>query len=137
MLRATVFKNSTSNVFLELFRYTIVGGIAFIVDFSLLFALTEYLNINYLISAAFAFGLGLLTNYSLSVLWVFDRRSFTNKYAEFFTFSFIGIVGLLLNEIFMWFFTEIVLSHYMLSKIFSTFFVYLWNFTIRKLVLFR
>ena len=137
MYISSILLDRNRNIFIQLFRYTVVGGIAFIIDFSSLFILTEYVNIYYLTSAAIAFSLGLITNYSLSILWVFDKRSVGNKYIEFIIFSLIGMVGLLLNEFFIWFFTEIALLHYLWSKVISTFFVYLWNFTVRKILLFR
>ncbi|MFQ6003571.1 MAG: GtrA family protein, partial [Candidatus Zixiibacteriota bacterium] len=59
------------------------------------------------------------------------------RWAELFIFSLIGIVGLGFNELFIWFFTEKVHLYYLLSKIVSTFFVYLWNFFARKYILFR
>jgi putative flippase GtrA len=132
-----LLRENTSNTFIQLFRYTIVGGIAFIIDFSSLFAFTEFLDFHYLFSAALAFTLGLITNYSLSVSWVFDKRSVQNRHKEFVAFTLIGLMGLLFNEFFMWFFTEIVAFHYLISKLCSTFFVYAWNFTVRKLLLFR
>ena len=127
----------TDNTIVQLFRYTFVGGIAFIFDFCSLAILTEYLNIYYLISAAIAFLIGLTVNYYLSISWVFQKRSVKSKQMEFILFALIGIVGLALNEFFIWFFTEIISVHYLFSKIISTAFVYLWNFNIRKFALFH
>ena len=132
-----LLKNKTNNILIQLFRYTIVGGLAFIVDFGSLYALTEYLDIHYLISAAIAFVLGLTINYFLSVIWVFKKRSSKSKYLEFVVFALIGIIGLVLNEFIIWFFTEVVNKHYLFSKLISTVLVYLWNFFIRKFLLFR
>jgi len=132
-----LFIDQTDNTFVQLFRYTFVGGTAFIVDFGLLFVLTDLVNIHYLISAAISFLLGLATNYWLSIIWVFNRRILTNKSLEFGIFAFIGIIGLGFNELFIWFFTEYVHFHYLLSKIVSTVFVFLWNFIVRKFILFR
>jgi putative flippase GtrA len=132
-----VARIKTNDTIAQLFRYTLVGGLAFIIDFGLLFILTHYLNIYYLISAAIAFLLGLTTNYILSIIWVFEKRTIANKKIEFLVFSLIGIVGLGLNEFIMWFFTDILYWHYLLSKIISTVFVYLWNFFARKFVLFN
>jgi len=132
-----LFIDQTDNTFVQLFRYTFVGGTAFIVDFGLLFVLTDFVNIHYLISAAISFLLGLATNYWLSIIWVFNRRILTNKSLEFGIFAFIGIIGLGFNELFIWFFTEYVHFHYLLSKIVSTVFVFLWNFIVRKFILFR
>lgn len=132
-----LLKNKTNNTLIQLFRYTFVGGIAFIFDFGSLYILTEYYNIYYLISAAIAFLLGLTINYFLSIVWVFQKRSIESKYMEFIVFALIGIFGLVLNGLIIWFFTEIVNIHYMYSKLISTVIVYLWNFFIRKFVLFR
>ena len=131
-----LLKNRTNNTFIQLFRYTFVGGVAFIVDFSSLFFLTEFLGIYYLTSAAIAFLLGLTTNYILSIVWVFSKRRIKNRWFELGIFAVIGIVGLAFNELLIWFFTEHIHFHYLLSKIVSTVFVYLWNFFARKSILF-
>jgi putative flippase GtrA len=136
VVRALLWEK-TDHTLLQLFRYTCVGGIAFLVDISTLFFLTESLGIYYLVSAAVAFLLGLITNYSASVLWVFRRRTLQSRFLEFVAFSLIGLGGLGLNEFFLWFFTERIAIHYLLSKIISAGLVYLFNFTFRKLMLFR
>lgn len=129
--------NKSNNAFIQLFRYTIVGGIAFLFDFGTLFFLTEYLNVYYLVSAAIAFLLGLSINYGLSILWVFEKRTIKSKKLEFLIFLIIGVIGLGLNELLMWFLTDILKVHYLFSKIISTGVVYFWNFFIRKFALFK
>lgn len=121
----------------QLFRYTIVGGFAFVVDFGSLVLLTSVFHVYYLYSAALAFILGLSTNYALSVTWVFSRRTLSSRYAEFVIFAWTGIIGLGLNELIMWLFTDIAHQHYTVSKIVSTFLVFSWNFLSRKFILFR
>ncbi len=121
----------------QLFRYTIVGGFAFVVDFGSLVLLTSGFQVYYLYSAAVAFLLGLATNYYLSVTWVFSQRSVSSKYAEFIIFAWTGIIGLGMNELFMWLFTDLWHQHYAVSKILSTFLVFCWNFLSRKFILFR
>jgi len=133
----SIYKGKTNNTFHQLIRYTFVGGLAFIIDFSTLFFLTNYLNLYYLISAGIAFLLGLTTNYLLSISWVFARRTVENRKLEFMLFMLIGIIGLALNELFLWFFTDILLMYYLISKIITTFFIYLWNFFARKFILFN
>lgn len=133
----TWLREDTQSVFVQLFRYTLVGGTAFLLDFSALFLMTRFLGIHYLMSAALAFTLGVVTNYLLSITWVFSIHRLENRVAEFGIFALIGVVGLALNEIFMWFFTERVGLYYLLSKIGAAFFVYLWNFLARRFLLFR
>lgn len=121
---------------IQFLRYIFVGGIAYAVDFGSLFFLTEVIKIHYLISAAIAFILGLLTNYTLSIFWVFARRALTNRQMEFLIFAIIGLVGLGLNEGIIWFFTDLVHFHYLISKVFSAIAVFFWNFFGRKKILF-
>lgn len=132
-----LFKEKTDNTYLQLFRYTFVGGFAFLVDFGTLVVLTEFFNIHYLISAGIAFILGLTVNYFLSVKWVFNSRAMDNRLLEFVLFSVIGFVGLALNELFLWILTDIFLIYYLFSKLITTFVVYFWNFFARKMMLFN
>ena len=129
--------NKTNHLFVQLVRYFFAGGLAFIIDFCALFILTEYLNIHYLLSAPLAFLLGLVTSYILSIKWVFDKRNISRKSVEFVIFALVGLVGLLLNQVFIWFFTEIMILYYMFSKIISSGIVFLWNFSMKKYLLFR
>jgi len=133
----SLFKGKTNNSFLQFFRYTFVGGFAFLVDFGLLILLTEYFHLYYLISAGIGFVFGLIVNYYLSVNWVFNNRVVENRLFEFLVFTLIGIVGLCLNELFLWLFTDKLLFHYILSKAITTFIVYFWNFFARKFLLFN
>ena len=126
----------TDSTLIQLIRYTFIGGLAYIVDFGSLFILTEFFNIYYLTSAAIAFTFGLIINFSLSIVWVFNKRRLNNKWVEFAIYVIIGIVGLGFNELFIWFFTGYLFFHYLVSKIISTVFIYLWNFFARKYILF-
>lgn len=132
-----LLKHPTESTHIQFFRYIFVGGVAFFVDFSSLYLLTDFLGVYYLISAALAFILGLITNYLLSITWVFNKRSFDNLTVEFGLFSFIGIIGLGLTEIFIWFFTAELGMYYMISKIITAILILFWNFFARKLALFR
>ena len=83
------FVGATNHTFLQLVRYTFVGGFAFIVDYCLLFILTEYGHFHYLLSASVSFIAGLLVNYLLSKRWVFNNASVNNRGLEFFIFSYL------------------------------------------------
>jgi putative flippase GtrA len=133
----SIFIGETNSTLLQLFRYTFVGGLAFIVDFGTLYLLTEYFKIYYLVSAGIAFIFGLTINYFLSVKWVFNSRAMENRLLEFLLFALIGLIGLGLNELFLWILTDILLIYYLLSKIITTVIVYFWNFFARKFLLFK
>ncbi len=132
-----LFVNKTDSIFIQFFRYFFVGGFAFVVDFSLLWLLTDIIKFNYLFSAALAFIAGLFVNYIISILWIFTGKGLKNKKVEFGIFALIGVVGLLFNELFIWLFTEIAGFYYLISKVFSTAIVYFWNFFARKYILYK
>jgi len=120
----------------QFIRYAISGGIAFILDFTILYILTDFFQIYYLMSAGIAFIAGVLTTYIFSITWVFDKRRIQNKHLELGVFILLSVVGLLLTELFMWFFTEKVYFHYLNSKIISSAIVLFWNFFSKKIILF-
>ncbi len=132
-----LFIDETDNSFIQLFRYLFVGGFAFVVDFGLLFLLTDYFSFHYIVSATISFIAGLMVNYLLSTRWIFRHSRLKSKVAEFTIYTLIGVVGLLLNDILIYVFTEFAHFHYLVSKLLTTVLVMLWNFFGRKIVLFN
>lgn len=117
-------------------RYGVVGGLAFVVDFSALFLFTESLGLHYLVSASLAFLLGMVTNYLLCIAWIFDYRALSNRAHEFALFFAIGIAGLLLNNGLMFILTEFLEYHYLLSKAGAAVLILMFNFSLRRSLLF-
>ncbi|MBQ7453459.1 MAG: GtrA family protein [Selenomonadaceae bacterium] len=122
----------TRERFSELVRFCIVGGLSFLVDYSLLYVLTEYCGIYYLYSSAISFGVSVVFNYWLCVTYVFkDAGKQTKRQAAIFLIT--GIMGLALNQLCMWFFVAVVSFHYMLAKIFATAIVTVWNYFTKRM----
>jgi len=136
MIKQLIFSKS-DNFFLQMVRYSFAGGVAFILDFSLLVVLTEWAGINYLVSAVIGFTVGIITVFIISTYWVFPVRTYASRKKEFFIFAIIGIIGLGFNELFIWFFTEVTNYYYLVSKLIATAMVYLWNFLARKYFLYN
>ena len=131
-----LFVYKTDSLIIQLIRYTIVGGLAFAIDFGLLFILTEYIGLFYVLSATLSFIAGLLVNYFISRIWIF-KSVIKNIKIEFTLFALIGVIGLGLNDLLIWIFTEKFHLHYMFSKLVTAVLVYLWNFFGRKYFLFN
>lgn len=131
------FIEKTDNWFIQLFRYFFVGGFAFLVDYGLLVLLTEVFGLHYLVSATISFLAGLVVNYLLSTSWIFRKSTLENKWAEFLIFAVIGVVGLGLNNLLLYLFTDKLHIHYMISKLLTTAIVMIWNFGARKIILFN
>jgi putative flippase GtrA len=133
---ASLFVGKADHTFLQLFRYTLVGGLAFLVDYGSLLLLKEMTGMHYLWAAAIAFTFGVVTNYCLSIKWVFDKRIIHSQQVEFLIFAILGILGLGINELVMFALTSGAGLHYLGSKLVSTGITFGWNFISRKILLF-
>lgn len=124
----------TRDRFMELVRFCVVGGLSFLVDYSLLYALTEWAGIYYLYSSAISFGVSVVFNYWLCVAYVFKGAGKqTARQATIFFVT--GVMGLALNQLCMWFFVDAVGLHYMLAKIFATAIVTVWNYFTKRMAI--
>jgi len=115
----------------EMYRFVVNGAISFLVDYGILYALTEFCGVNYLLSSAISFCASVAVNYVICVKWVFEGAKNTNSRAKA---VFIGssVVGLLLNQLFMWLFVEKCGIYYMLAKVIATLLVMIWNYIAKR-----
>ena len=120
----------------QLLRAFVVGGIAFVFDFALLWLLTERAGWHYLLSAAAGFVAGVVITYFLSATWVFPARKVGRRLAAFGLFALCGLFGLALNELIIWGLVELAATHYLAAKIVATVVVFFFNFFSRKRVVF-
>lgn len=127
----------TSSTYVQFFRYGFVATVSLAVDFGLLIVFVELANMNHLVAASLSFIFGLITNYMLSVYWVFHSSKLDNKKNEFVFFAAIGIVGLAMTDVLLWLLTNKIGIFYMISKAIAVVIVYFWNFGVRKYYLFN
>ena len=134
---AKLFRQATDNLYAQAFRYVLSGTVAYAIDYCLLIVSVEIFKVHYLTASLIAFLAGSITAYILNVNWVFDKRVFKNRYFEIAIFIVIGVIGLIINQYMIWFFTENVNFHYLFSKFAATMIIVIWNFFARKYILFR
>ena len=131
MLIRTIYilKNET---FTQAIKYFIVGGVCTVLDFAMLFILTHFWGLHYVASSIISFMSGTGLNYYLCTFWIFKIRVVENRNYELFYYTLITAVGLGINTVLIWCFTEIFGFYYMISKFFAIFVTYCWNFGARK-----
>ncbi|SMC73490.1 GtrA family protein [Papillibacter cinnamivorans] len=122
------------NRILELIRFGINGGISFFVDYVILYILTKYAGIYYLVSSCISFSISMVVNYVICFVWVF--RGEKNKGARTTTiFVATSAMGLGMNQVLMWSMVRLIGFHFMLAKLFSANIIWFWNyFTKRRAV---
>lgn len=123
-----------NKLFRQLFKFGIVGTIAFAIDYGIFTLLTQVINMHYLISSIISFSISVIFNYIMSVKWVFDiTKKQTAK--EFIIFILLSVVGLIINSIVLYILVEKASIHELISKVIATIIVMIFNFITRKIFL--
>lgn len=116
-------------------KFGIVGVIAFVIDYGFMVLLTEVFNVPYLISTTVSFIISVVFNYFASMRFVFKRKDDMSRRREFIIFIVLSVIGLAINDVFMWLMVDFLYIDYRISKIVVTFIVAVWNFVTRKIFL--
>ena len=119
----------------QFMKFGIVGVIAFVIDYGFMVLLTEVFGVPYLISTTVSFIISVIFNYFASMRFVFKRKDDMSRRREFIIFVVLSIIGLIINDVFMWLMVDFLYIDYRLSKIVVTFIVAVWNFVTRKIFL--
>ena len=119
----------------QFMKFGVVGVIAFVIDYGLLALLTEVFGVNYLVSATISFTVSVIFNYLASMRYVFTHKEDMSRRREFIIFVVLSVIGLIINNLCMWAGVELLSVHYLITKIFATAVVMVWNFVTRKIFL--
>ena len=127
----------------QFISYFFVGGVAAIVEWVMFFIFANVLQINYFVSTVIAFIFSTTANWILGRITTFkDNYTYKDKKAkEAFLVFVVSAIGLLFNLILMYLFVTVMgfdsSLGKTLSKIAATGIVFIWNFLIRKLVIYK
>ena len=131
-----LFQTGTGNSVVQLFRYALVGGSTFLVDYALLFLLTRA-GVAAVPASGTAFAVGVTCNFLLTKFFAFKSMDPLARGAgEVAIFAVISLVGLGLTMALMHLFANTAGVPVMLAKLFSSALVFFWNFLGRKLILY-
>lgn len=119
----------------QFMKFGIVGVIAFVIDYGFMVLLTEVFGVPYLISTTVSFIISVIFNYFVSMRFVFKRKDDMSRRREFIIFVVLSVIGLVINDVFMWLMVDFLFIDYRISKIVVTFIVAVWNFVTRKIFL--
>ena len=127
----------------QFISYFFVGGVAAIVEWVMFFIFANVLQINYFVSTVIAFIFSTTANWILGRITTFkDNNTYKDKKAkEAFLVFIVSAIGLLFNLILMYLFVTVMGFDSSLGKTLSksaaTGIVFIWNFLIRKLVIYK
>jgi len=119
-----------------LFKYVISGGSATAVDLSLLYILTDYFGVWYLVSASIAYLCGFAISFVLQKFWTFRNGAFKKIHTQFILFLFVGLINVILNALLLYLVVEKTQLHYLPAQLVVGVAIATWSFLIYR-VLFR
>lgn len=125
--------------FLVFFKYGVVGVSGTIIDVAALWLLVEFVPFfenRILLAASLSFVLAVVNNFWWNKHWTFQDRS-KNYRKQFIKFLIIALIGLLLTNISMYLFVEVLLIWYIFAKLMTSAVVMLWNFLGNKMWTFK
>ena len=124
-------------IFFQLFRYVIAAGGLFLIDVVLFYILAVFFNLNYLAVNSTLFLFGSVFNYILSYNWVFLDSNIDSHFRNIKVLIFVLFLSLLLSNLQLYFYIEILTLEKLDSKLLSAVIVFIWNFLARKYFVFR
>ncbi len=121
----------------EFFKFGIVGTLGAIINLGVLYALTEFAGLYYILSAVFAFIIAVTSNFFLNKIWTFKEKvkhKTAKKYVQFFS---VALFALGVNLAILYSLTEFIGLWYMFSELIAKVMVFLINFAGNKLWTFK
>jgi len=121
-----ISKKDTSRIL----KYVLVSIVGIFVNYSMLFLFYECLGLYYLIAAAIAIEVSIISNFIFNHIWTFkDRRRKEKIIFKFFKFNLICLGGLLINLSILAFLKENFDFNVYIAELFGICGSFLWNFT--------
>jgi putative flippase GtrA len=134
--RLEVLRPKLIVIFHESWKYFLVSAVSLAVDLALFWLLIEKAHVYYLIANIVSVSAGLIVNYALSVAFVFKERRLKSRWAEFVGFVVIGVLGLAVNEAGVAVLVGLAHLPPMIGKIGAAGVSFVFNFIVRRVVLF-
>ncbi len=121
---------------MKIVKYLFVGGIAAVIDIGLFSIFASHFGWPWIPVSISTFILATLTNYFLSIQFVFESGARYRKQIEIIGVFAISLLALLINQLILYIAIERFGWHLVVSKIFATGSVFIWNYFARSRLIF-
>jgi putative flippase GtrA len=130
----TSVKNKISKK--QLFAFIITGLISSLIDILFLFILVEFLAFKVILSTIISLTLATISNYLLSIKYVFETGKLKRTH-EITSFFMLAGIGYFLNIGLMYLFFSIIGIYYILARILTLGILFNINFLVKKFIIFK
>ena len=120
---------------MRIVRFGIVGLSGIFVNMGLLYLLTEFAGLYYLISAVIAIEVSIVNNFIWNDIWTFgaaDNLRFDRKISRFLSFQAVSMGGLLVNMGVLYFLADIFGVYYLIANLVGILIAFIWNYAINR-----
>jgi putative flippase GtrA len=125
-----------SDFYLKFLKFGVVGFSGVFVDFGVTWLLKEQLKVNQYVANTCGFLCAVVSNFMLNRLWTFQDSN-PDVMLQFGKFLVLSLVGLGLNNLFIYFMTEKHKTNFYVAKLLATGVVMIWNFWANSRFTFR
>ena len=147
-----LYKNKTLR---EIFRFLLVGGLATIVDYLVMGVTTYLLSKNNFdsflnvftdkgietwvvqLSTTLGFIAGLIVNYVLSIIFVYDHKGNSKSAKGFIIFTILSVIGLLINNLGVCVGYDLIGWPLLIVRVVMTIIVMCYNYISKRIVIFK
>lgn len=123
-------------LFYKIIKFGVVGFSGLIIDFGITYLCKEQLRMNKYVANTLGFCCAASSNFILNRIWTF-HSSDPSVYYQYFMFVGIAVIGLLVNNLIIFYLTERKKFNFYASKAIAIVVVMLWNFSVNYLYTFK
>ena len=115
-------------IFWKIIKFGVAGAMGMLIDFGTTWLCREKLRWNKYIANSTGFTIAAINNYMINRLWTFQSTN-PNWQSELVKFLLFSLVGLALNNLFVFLLHSRFKMNFYLGKLVATLLVFAWNFT--------
>lgn len=101
----------------QFIKFATIGAVGTLIHIAILFILTEFAGVYYMISAVIAFIVALTNNFFMNKFWAFKETSKGKNAKRYIIFTIIATIAFLVNITILYSVTEFLNVHYLISQV--------------------
>lgn len=128
-------KSDLKDLVVQFAKFSVVGIVAFVIDYGLFLVMDYVFHVEYLIASAISFTLATVFNFVASMRYVFAGKEGQTRTQQFIIFFVLSVIGLGVNQLILWVCVSFLFMYAWVGKLAATAVVMLFNFVTRKIFL--
>ena len=121
----------------QILKFIISGGTTALFGLTVLYVLTDFFGLWYLLSAVLAFIVGFFISFSLQKLWTFKDKRQDQVYRQLSLYLSVALTNLVLNTALMYLFVDVFGVWYMLAQVIVDLVIAAESFLMYKFIVFK